>query len=294
LLSSTRQQITTWATLGSDHRTVEITPAGWESGVWMQAMRSRPTALTACCTRGVLPFRRRPHAIEARGRDGPDEDGLRLRQTESKPVTAKINEWAMRRITEGPALPGTTLRDAIVLAAHDLELDRLGVEKADDGFGRGCGERSESACLPQRCANSSASDTPKGDPEPQPERVSDAGECLERYPRVVRVQEPIDNRPARAHGRGERGEGHALPIHGLANLIGEDLLLGQELDIVLDALLFEERLERRPDVLLHDFLRSVRCRARAISISRLGVACVFFMNPWSSTRLLPSTQKNTR
>jgi len=90
------------------------------------------------------------------------------------------------------------------------------------------------------------------------------------HPSVLRVEEPIDNGPARAHRRGESREGHALPIHRLANLVGEDLLLGQEFGIVLDALLFEEQLERRPDVRLHDFLRSMRCLVLLVGGRRGG------------------------
>jgi transposase len=53
------------------------------------------------------------YETEARGRDRPDEERLRLRQTESKKVTSEIERWAMRTIAEGPAIPGTALRDAI-------------------------------------------------------------------------------------------------------------------------------------------------------------------------------------
>jgi len=63
--------------------------------------------------REVLDLIGELYAIEARGRDGPDEERLRLRQTESKPIIAKIEQWAMRTLAEGPALPGTALREAI-------------------------------------------------------------------------------------------------------------------------------------------------------------------------------------
>jgi len=53
------------------------------------------------------------YEIEKRGRDGPDDERLRLRQTESKAVLSQIEKWAMRTVADGPAIPGTALREAI-------------------------------------------------------------------------------------------------------------------------------------------------------------------------------------
>lgn len=61
----------------------------------------------------VLALIGKLYEIESRGRDGPDEERLRLRQTESKKVLADIHEWAIRTLQDGPAIPGTALHDAI-------------------------------------------------------------------------------------------------------------------------------------------------------------------------------------
>lgn len=82
---------------------------------WVHARRGFVECETAfpkeCCE--ILDLIGELYAIEKRGRDGPEEERLRLRQTESKPVLAKIERWAMSTIADGPAMPGTTLRDAI-------------------------------------------------------------------------------------------------------------------------------------------------------------------------------------
>ena len=61
----------------------------------------------------VIELIGRLYKIEADARDGPDIERLRLRQTESKKITADIMDWAVRTIRDGPAIPGTTLREAI-------------------------------------------------------------------------------------------------------------------------------------------------------------------------------------
>jgi hypothetical protein len=49
------------------------------------------------------------------------------------------------------------------------------------------------------------------------------------------------------------------PIHGFADLLGQDFLLRAEFDIGLDTFLIEKGLEGRPNVFVHHFLRNVRC-----------------------------------
>jgi hypothetical protein len=70
----------------------------------------------------------------------------------------------------------------------------------------------------------------KGDREPEAERTSDPREGVERHAGVCRVHEAMHDRPARAHGRCERGKGDALPLQALANLLGQDFLLRSKLD----------------------------------------------------------------
>ena len=82
---------------------------------WVHARRGFVECETAFPTecREVLDLIGALYAIEKRGRDGPDEERLRLRQTESKKITTAIEQWAMRTVATGPAIPGTALRDAI-------------------------------------------------------------------------------------------------------------------------------------------------------------------------------------
>ncbi|MBI2393695.1 MAG: transposase [Deltaproteobacteria bacterium] len=65
------------------------------------------TAFPKECRGEVLEVIGGLYEIEARGRDGPDEERQRLRQSESKKLTTAIEQWAMRTIAEGPAIPGT-------------------------------------------------------------------------------------------------------------------------------------------------------------------------------------------
>ena len=82
---------------------------------WVHARRGFVECETAFPTecREILDLIGALYEIEGRGRDGPDEERLRLRQTESKPVLSKIEKWAMRMVADGPAIPGTALREAI-------------------------------------------------------------------------------------------------------------------------------------------------------------------------------------
>ena len=82
---------------------------------WVHARRGFvecETAFPKEC-REIIDLIGKLYEIEKRGRDGPDEERLRLRQSESTPITKAIEKWALRTIAEGPAIPGTALRDAI-------------------------------------------------------------------------------------------------------------------------------------------------------------------------------------
>ncbi len=82
---------------------------------WVHARRGFVECKTAFPNecREVLDLIGTLYEIEKRGRDGPDEERLRLRQTESKKITTEIEQWAMRTVADGPAIPGTALRAAI-------------------------------------------------------------------------------------------------------------------------------------------------------------------------------------